>query len=105
MTELHKSKTVSLKNSWHQPWLCATPSRSCRLKEGTATDAEFKQKLLEECAVYQQIESHGTVVKAADCAMSDPLKLTPSCARLRDGFAGAICCRRLGLIGCCRFCL
>jgi hypothetical protein len=62
MAELDKGEPVSLEELMVSTLAMTDALAKLLIEKGVITDAEFKQKLLEERAVYQRIlESHGTV--------------------------------------------
>ena len=55
MAELDKGKTVSLQELMVSTLAMTDALAKLLIEKGVITDAEFKQKLLEERAVYQRI--------------------------------------------------
>jgi hypothetical protein len=56
VAQLENGKPVSLwKNLWQPPLVMTDTLAKLLIDKGVITDAEFKQKLLEERAVYQRI--------------------------------------------------
>ena len=55
MAELEKSKTDSIEETMVSTLAMADALTKLLIEKGVITDAEFKQKLLEERAVYQRI--------------------------------------------------
>ena len=55
MAELDKDKTVSLEELMVSTLAMTDALAKLLIEKGVITDAEFKQKLLEERAVYQRI--------------------------------------------------
>ena len=64
MAELKKGKSVSLEELMVSTLAMTDALAKLLIEKGIITDAEFKQKLLEERAVYQRI-LNPTVVEAA----------------------------------------
>ena len=75
MADLDKGKPVSLEELMVSTLAMTDALTKLLIEKGIITDAEFKQKLLEERAVYQRILNPTTQSLSTHIAMSHRLKL------------------------------
>ena len=62
MAELEKGKPVSLEELMVSTLAMTDALAKLLIEKGVITDAEFKQKLLEERAVYQRVLNHKAII-------------------------------------------